>query len=125
MGGDLDGFENTCLSSNADLSIFQAPYPFTGTFKPFGDMGVLNNGQSPNGTWQLLILDTYAFADAGVLYDWSVSFGNQPCQPFPFESSDLPIIKITTNGQPILNEPKIEGLFTLIDNGPGQRNSRS
>ncbi|MFN8304326.1 MAG: CotH kinase family protein [Saprospiraceae bacterium] len=122
MGGDLDGFENTCLSSNADLSIFQAPYPFTGTFKPFGDMGVLNNGQSPNGTWQLLILDTYAFADAGVLYDWSVSFGNQPCQPFPFESSDLPIIKITTNGQPILNEPKIEGLFTLIDNGPGQRN---
>lgn len=122
VGGDLDGFTNTCLSTNADQSIFQAPYPFTGTYKPFGDMGVLNNGQSPNGVWQLLILDTYAFADAGVLYDWSLSFGDQPCKPFPFESSDLPIVKITTNGQPIVNEPKIQGEFTLIDNGPGQRN---
>ncbi len=122
VGGDLDGFQNTCLSSNADASIFQAPYPFTGIFKPFGDMGVLNNGQSPNGVWQLLILDTYAFADAGELFNWSLTFGDQPCSPFVFESSDLPIIKITTNGIPIPNEPKIDARMAIIDNGPGQRN---
>ena len=122
IGGDLDGFENTCLSGNADISIFQAPFPFTGLFRPTGDMGVLNNGQDPNGTWKLVILDTYAFADAGELFNWSITFGNQPCQSFPFTSSDLPIVKIFSNGQPIPNEPKIDGQMEVIDNGPGQRN---
>lgn len=122
VGGDLDGFENTCLSGNADTSIFQAPYPYTGQFRPFGDMGAINNGQSPNGVWQLIILDTYAFADAGTLFDWSVTFGANPCTPFPFESSDLPIIKINTGGQPVVNEPKIDAQLTLIDNAPGERN---
>lgn len=122
IGGDLDGFENTCLSGNAAISIFEAPHPFTGTFRPTGDMGAINNGQNPNGVWQLVILDTYAFADAGELYDWSVTFGSQPCKPFPFSSSDLPIIKINTGGQPIPNEPKIDAEMLVIDNGPGQRN---
>ncbi|MBK7936391.1 MAG: CotH kinase family protein [Lewinellaceae bacterium] len=122
IGGDMDGFENTCLNGNAATSIYQAPYPFTGTFRPLGDMGALNNGQNPNGTWQLLILDTYAFADAGGLYDWSITFGAQPSQPFPFSSSDLPIVKISTGGQPIPNEPKTDALMEIIDNGPGQRN---
>lgn len=122
IGGDQDGFDNTCLSGNAAMSIYQAPFPFTGTFKPFGDMGALNNGQNPNGTWQLVILDTYAFADAGGLYNWSITFGNNPCKRFPFSSSDLPIIKIMTAGLPIPNEPKIDAQMMVIDNGPGQRN---
>lgn len=122
IGGDTDGFDHTCLSGNAGTSIFQAPYPFTGTFRPTGDMGQINNGQAPNGTWQLLILDTYAFADAGELLDWSVTFGPQPCKPFPFESSDLPIVVINTGGSPIPNEPKIDAQIRVLDNGPGQRN---
>ena len=122
IGGDLDGFVNTCLSGNATASIYEAPYPFTGTYRPFGDMGALNNGQNPNGIWQLVILDTYAFADAGGLYDWSVTFGSQPCRRFPFSSSDLPIVVINTGGQPIPNEPKINAQMRVIDNGPGLRN---
>lgn len=122
VGGDTDGFVNTCLSSNATTSIFEVWYPFTGEFRPFGDMGQVNNGQNPNGNWELVILDTYAFADAGGLIDWSITFGPNPCKPFPFESSDLPILKISTGGQTIMNEPKINGQLTVIDNGPGQRN---
>lgn len=122
VGGDTDGFVNTCFSSNASTSIFEVWYPFTGEFRPFGDMGILNNGQNPNGSWKLLILDTYAFADAGDLIDWSITFGPNPCKPFPFESSDLPILKISTAGQVIPNEPKINAQLTVIDNGPGQRN---
>lgn len=49
IGGDQDGFINTCLSGNETQSIFNASYPYTGTFRPFGDMGALNNGQNPNG----------------------------------------------------------------------------
>lgn len=122
VGGDTDGFVNTCLSSNSATSIFEVWYPFSGEFRPFGDMGQLNNGQNPNGTWELIILDTYAFADSGELLDWSITFGPNPCKPFPFESSDLPILKISTGGQAIVNEPKIDAQFELIDNGPGQRN---
>lgn len=122
VGGDTDGFVNTCLSGNATTSIFEVWYPFTGEFRPFGDMGALNNGQNPNGVWQLRILDTYAFADAGDLIDWSITFGDDPCKPFPFVSSDLPIVKIQTGGQTIPNDPKIDALMTIIDNGPGQRN---
>lgn len=123
LGGDTDGFVNTCLSGNASSSIFQQWYPFTGTFKPFGDMGTVNNKSlNPNGVWKFHILDTYAFADTGELIDWNITFGNQPCKPFPFESSDLPILAINTGGQAIQNDPKIEAQMQLIDNGPGMRN---
>lgn len=123
IGGDTDGFVNTCLSGNASSSIFQQGYPFTGTFRPFGDMGRLNvKGLNPNGTWKIHILDTYAFADSGELLDWSLTFSNQPCKPFPFQSSDLPIVKINTNGQPVLNEPKTAAQIQVIDNGAGLRN---
>lgn len=122
VGGDTDGFVNTCLSSNSPTSIFEVWYPFTGEYRPFGDMGIINNGQNPNGTWQLFILDTYAFADAGTLIDWSITFGSTPCKPFPFDSSDLPIVKISTGGTPIMNEPKITAHMDVIDNGPGLRN---
>ena len=122
LGGDTDGYVNTCFSGNATSSIFSTWYPFTGTFRPFGDMGILNKGLNPNGTWKLLILDTYAFADAGDLVDWNISFGPQPCKPFAFESSDLPIVKIYTGGQTIVNDPKITANFIVIDNANGQRN---
>jgi CotH kinase protein/PKD domain/Secretion system C-terminal sorting domain/Proprotein convertase P-domain len=122
IGGDSDGFTGTCLSGNTNVSIFSAGFPFTGTFRPFGDMGLLNNGLNPNGTWQLVILDIYAFADTGVLFDWSITFGSMPCRPFPFESSDLPIVQVNTDGQYIPNDPKILSTLRIIDNGMGQRN---
>jgi hypothetical protein len=122
QGGDQDGFVQTCLSGNAVESIFSAWYPFTGTFRPVGDMGHLNNGQNPNGTWQLIILDTYAFADAGNLTEWSITFGPNPCKPFDFKSSNLPVLKISTNGQVIRDAEKIDVRLEVLDNGVGQRN---
>jgi hypothetical protein len=37
-------------------------------------------------------------------------------------SSNLPIIIINTNGQEILDEPKIPAIMQIVDNGPGNRN---
>lgn len=123
IGGDANGFVNTCLNSNATNSIFQQVYPFTGTFRPFGDMGTLNNKSlNPNGVWKLLLLDTEASNNAGNLGLWKITFGNQPCKQFPFQSSDLPIVKINTAGQFIPNEPKINAAIQVIDNGAGERN---
>jgi hypothetical protein len=43
-------------------------------------------------------------------------------QAVQFQSSNLPIILINTNGQPIQDAPKITAALKVIDNGPGQLN---
>ncbi len=40
-----------------------------------------------------------------------------------FTSSNLPIVLINTNGQTIVDEPKITADLSIIDNGPGVRNN--
>lgn len=122
IGGDSDGFVGTCLNGNATVSIYEVGFPFTGVFRPLGDLGLINNGQNPNGTWQLRILDTYAFADEGTLLNWSIQFGSSPSVPFSFISSDLPIVRLSTYGQVIPDDPKIFGTMEVVDNGPGLRN---
>lgn len=42
-----------------------------------------------------------------------------------FESSNLPIVLLNTNGQMIPDEPKLNALMQVIDNGPGQINHLS
>ena len=85
-------------------------------------MGIANNGQNPNGVWQLLVYDTYAFADQGYMYDWSITFGDDPATSSTFDSSILPIVKINTGGQIIQNEPKVTAAFQIIDHGAGMLN---
>lgn len=120
-GGAGHDFSNTCLAGTG-ASMAASAAPFSGTFQSRGTLGDLNKGQDPNGTWTLICHDTYAFADAGFLQDWSITFGPNPAKPFIFRSSNLPIVKLTTLGQPIDNEPKVPVLMQIIDNGPGQRN---
>jgi hypothetical protein len=45
--------------------------------------------------------------------------------PLNFTSSNLPIISINTNGQPIADEPRIIADIGIIDNGVGNRNNLS
>ena len=122
VGGDGNNWENCCLRDDAPefISLFAAP--FTGVFRPMGSMGNVNNGQNPNGTWQILLYDTYAFADAGYLKNWSLSFDTGAPGPFVFPGTHLPIVKIQTGGQPIQNEPKILADLQIVNNGSGQTN---
>lgn len=43
--------------------------------------------------------------------------------PFAFTSSNLPVMVITTQGQPIPDDPRIPAHLGIIDNGPGNRNT--
>lgn len=122
VGWGVQNFVNTCFNEDAAQFIYDGTAPYTGTWKPMGDMGVPNNGQNPNGIWKLLVYDTWAFADQGYIYDWSITFGDNPALPFPFASSNLPIVKINTGGQMINNEPKTAAEFFIIDHGPGMTN---
>lgn len=121
VGGGGDNMTGTCLNDDAPQSLGSGSAPFAGIYQPMGQMGMVNNGQNPNGTWYLRILDSYN-ADEGTLNTWSITFGNNPASYFSFSSSKLPIVVINTNGQTIPNEPKIEADMGLIYNGPGIRN---
>ena len=46
-----------------------------------------------------------------------------PAQAQSFTSSNLPIVLVNTNGQTILDEPKIIAELRIIDNGPGKINT--
>lgn len=120
-GGSGNNYWQTCLEDNALNFISSSNAPFSGSFRPESPLYVANNGQNPNQTWQLMIQDAYS-GDAGILLNWTITFSANPPQGFQFSSSNLPIIKINTMGQAILDDPKIMATMGIIDNGPGQRN---
>ena len=121
LGGNGNNFLGTCLNSNASQSIVTQNPPFSGTFKPMTNLSLANNGQVGNGTWTLVVSDNYP-QDDGDLLSWNITFGNNPAPIMVFTSSNLPIIKINTNGQTIVDEPKIPVDMLIIDNGPGNLN---
>jgi subtilisin-like proprotein convertase family protein len=121
IGGADDNFTNVCLNDSAALPITAGSAPFTGTWRPQGQMGRVNNGQNGNGTWILRITDQVG-SDDGTLFDWSITFGNDPASYFSFTSSDLPLVVINTLGQQIQDDPKIMASMGIIENGPGVRN---
>ncbi len=54
IGGDGDNFNFTCLNKYADNNITSGVAPYSGEYIPMGDMGLVNNGQNPNGTLSLI-----------------------------------------------------------------------
>lgn len=121
VGGGDDNMTNTCFNNDSGSPIQNGVAPFTGTFKPMGQMGAVNNGQNPNGTWYLRISDSYG-QDEGQLLSWSLTFGSNPAGYFGFSESNLPIVIIETNGQAIDVDNKITADMSIIYNGPGIRN---
>lgn len=122
-GGSGNNYWNTCLLDTVPVFISNANAPFTGQFRPESPMYNANNGQDPNAVWQLLVEDTYPFADAGILTNWTITFGNNPPQGLVLQSSNLPIVKINTMGQIIPDDPKVTVQMQVIDNGMGIRNN--
>lgn len=120
IGSDGDDI-NGCLRWDVTNLISGGSAPFSGISKPNGQMGAVNNGQDPNGTWYLRIKDGFT-QDEGFLSDWSILFGNTPAKYWEFKESNLPIVIINTGGQTIVDDPKIIADMGIIYNGPGVRN---
>lgn len=121
IGGGDDNMTNTCFNGFATTPITSGTAPFTGTFAPMSQMGGVNNGQNPNGTWLVRVSDNYG-ADEGNVINCSITFGSSPCDYFQFSESDLPIVVINTNGQAIGYDIKTVVDMGIIYNGPGNRN---
>lgn len=121
IGGGDDNFTNTCLNVDAANNLSSGTAPFTGTFNPLGQMGLVNNGQNPNGSWKLRVNDNYG-ADEGNVISFSITFGNNPAGYFAFTSSLLPIVEINTNGNVIQDNAKVMADMKIRFNGLGVRN---
>ena len=70
VGGWGENFNGTILDDEASLSITEASAPFTGSFRPEGDLSVLD-GKSITGTWILKITDDSGTI-SGTLNSWSL-----------------------------------------------------
>ena len=70
VGGTSDNFTNTVLDDEASMLITSGAAPFTGTFKPEGNLTLLE-GKSLSGTWKLEVTDDTRI-DKGTLLNWSI-----------------------------------------------------
>jgi subtilisin-like proprotein convertase family protein/spore coat protein CotH len=120
-GGSGNNYTNTCFTGTATLPITSGSAPFAGSYLAQEVLGNVNNGQNGNGLWQLKIHD-HNFGTSGSLVSWNITFSNTPAYPFIFNSSNLPIVVINTNGQTIVDDPKIISHMGIIDNGPASLN---
>jgi subtilisin-like proprotein convertase family protein len=113
-------YTNTCFNSQASTSVTQVTSPYTGSYRPIGNLGRFNAGQNGNGTWKLIVRDYIASPNSGTLISWNLKFGNNPPKPVTFSSSNLPIVIINTSGQPITENESVVDMG-IIYNG-NQRN---
>ncbi len=72
-------FTSTVFDDQATGSIYGASWPFTGSFKPLGELAPLI-GTSPNGEWQLLVTDLTGSA-AGVIEHFALEITSSVAEP--------------------------------------------
>ncbi len=81
-GGDkgVDYLE-TCFRMNGfNGYVYEGIAPFKGTFIPDGKIPFINNGQNPNGRWELLVHDLRKEI-TGSVSSFTLTFGNHPPDP--------------------------------------------
>lgn len=78
-GGNRDDFSGTVLDSAADQSIVGAEAPFTGRFRPEGDLEEFKD-RLADGFW-LLEIEDRAAQDGGVLWSWSLEIETRIASP--------------------------------------------
>jgi subtilisin-like proprotein convertase family protein len=71
IGEGGQNYTNTTFDDDAEQSILQASPPFTGTFKPQGQLSIFKD-KILNGNWLLLILDNRT-GNQGTLLNWCIN----------------------------------------------------
>lgn len=93
-GSGGSNYAGACLRMDAGTSLTGIIAPITGDFLPDQSLNFLNNGQNPNGTWTITIIDVFPFF-SGTLGSASISFTNNP----PADPPSLQFVCTTTSAQ--------------------------
>lgn len=110
-------YSHTCFRLFASTFIGNGAPPFDGAYMPREYLNVFNNGQNPNGIWQLELRDNINNGIVGFLKTWQLRFAINPAAlALQNSTSRLPIIKITTADSDVPDDPKTEGTIQVIDN---------
>jgi subtilisin-like proprotein convertase family protein len=80
LGDGGSGYQGTVFDSDAATSIVSASPPFTGTFRPQGNLSVLD-GQPLAGTWRLRVADE-SFGDFSAIEAWGLDISPAVCTPY-------------------------------------------
>lgn len=72
LGYDQDDYKETVFDQEAIAPIVFASAPFTGSYRPQGDLSVLN-GKNLKGTWRLEVEDQFDDSYAGFVNAFSIS----------------------------------------------------
>ncbi len=89
IGGAGNDFIGTCVGMDG-TAFTNAQPPYSGIFFPVGDVSSFNNGQNPNGTWQLEVSDVAA-PDTGSVHIVSIEFTNNPPRQIASSGSGAPV----------------------------------
>ncbi|WP_040248693.1 proprotein convertase P-domain-containing protein, partial [Psychroserpens mesophilus] len=79
-GGGGDNFTDTHFRSDATSSITSGSAPFTGNYRPEGDLTAFD-AINADGVWTLSVCDD-ASQDIGSLDSWEITFGTEAVEPF-------------------------------------------
>jgi len=77
LGGSSGDLSGTTFDGEAPQSITSGSAPFSGRFRPTGNLSDLN-GRDAEGTWTLEIIDTATNGLTGTLLGWTLDIALQP-----------------------------------------------
>ena len=130
QGGSTDNFTGTCLAEDAAAPIASGQGPFSGVYRPSGNIAGFNHGMNPNGIWQLCVTDR-AVGDTGSVHTFSITFSAHPplapppppgpctftsmrdCQ-CPDGSDTCDLLPDMTSAKVILDQQRTESVGRLI-----------
>lgn len=98
-GSGGDNYTNTIFDQDATTLITSGAAPFTGYFKPEGNLSTLI-GLAASGNWSLEICDD-ATGDEGILVSWGLCIAIQPTPTPTFTPSTTPTLAYTPTPAPI------------------------
>jgi subtilisin-like proprotein convertase family protein len=96
VGGFDDNFQQTTLDDEAIQSISSGQAPFTGRFRPEGDLSLFE-GENPDGFWTLELGDNFPAADEGRLRNWSLTISTALNGVFVFFNDGTGVFTLSDN----------------------------
>ena len=91
VGASQENFIDTILDNEAVESITDGREPFTGSYRPEGNLAKLY-GKEAGGTWTLEVTDDWSSSRAGTLNAWSLIVTIEISEPLP-----APVIQVESS----------------------------